>query len=320
MIFLYLLGIIAGIASTTQVSINGKIREVIKTPYFATVLSFIVAGSIMAVIILFTEGNLYIPLKCIVSQPLWIWLGGSCGTAIIILNVVCLPKLGSARNVMIVCFGQVVSGLVIDQFGLFGSTVITMNVTRTIGVLIVLLGVALVNGMKLTGRRDSAADMVESDTDVTFYMALALLDGFACAAQIAINGTLNKYAGSASKATLVSMCVGLITTIIAIGLISVVRGRGAVFDGGEAVPWIPKLRPWMVFGGMASIIIVGGNAVVAPIAGTGILTVLNLIGMMGMALVVDAIGFLGIDKKPVTISKVTGMLLMITGTALISLI
>jgi uncharacterized membrane protein YdcZ (DUF606 family) len=34
----------------------------------------------------------------------------------------------------------------------------------------------------------------------------------------------------------------------------------------------------------------------------------------------DAIGFLGIDKKPVTISKITGMLLMITGTALISLI
>ena len=149
---------------------------------------------------------------------------------------------------------------------------------------------------------------------------LALLDGFACAAQIAINGTLNKYAGSAAKATLVSMTVGLITTLTVIALISMVRGRRYVFDGGRTVPWTRMLRPWMVFGGVMSVVVVGGNAVVAPAAGAGIVTVLNLIGMMGMALYVDAIGFLGIDRKPVTVSKFAGMILMAAGTAVISLV
>ena len=80
------------------------------------------------------------------------------------------------------------------------------------------------------------------------------------------------------------------------------------------------LRPWMVFGGVMSVVVVGGNAVVAPAAGAGIVTVLNLIGMMGMALYVDAIGFLGIDRKPVTVSKFAGMILMTAGTAVISLV
>jgi len=320
MIFMYLLGIIAGIASTAQVSINGRVREVIRSPYHAAVLSFIVAGAIMSVIIAVTEGDLYIPLRSIASQPPWIWLGGCCGTAIIILNVVCLPKLGSARNVMIVCFGQVMSGLVIDQFGLFGSPVAEMTFVRTFGALTVLLGVALVNGIKVPGRGDGTVDLDEPVSSVSLYLVLALLDGFACAAQIAINGTLSRYAGSASKATLVSMTVGLITTLAVIGLISAVRGRSGVFDGGEQVRWISKLRPWMVFGGIMSIIVVGGNAVVAPAAGAGVVTVLNLIGMMGMALFVDATGFLGIDKKPVTVSKIAGMILMTAGTAVISLV
>ena len=35
-------------------------------------------------------------------------------------------------------------------------------------------------------------------------------------------------------------------------------------------------------------------------------------------LVIDAAGFLGIEKKPVTLRKIAGMLLMLAGTALIS--
>jgi transporter family-2 protein len=75
----------------------------------------------------------------------------------------------------------------------------------------------------------------------------------------------------------------------------------------------------MIMGGLMAVIVVGGNAVIAPLTGTGIVTVMNLVGMMGSALVIDAIGFLGIEVKPVTVSKITGMLLMIAGTAIISL-
>jgi transporter family-2 protein len=232
---------------------------------------------------------------------------------IIVTNVLCLPKLGSARNVMIVCFGQVMTGLVIDHFGLFGSPIAPMTLRRAAGAVIVLIGVALVNEI-----RKSSADNGPNG-GVTLYIMLALIDGFACAAQVAINGSLKSCVGTAAKATLISMMVGLTTTLIVMGLITAVRGRGGIFDGGIRRHWFRRLKPWMIMGGLMSIVVVGGNAVIAPLIGTGISTVMNLVGMMGSALLIDAIGFLGIEKKPVTISKITGMLLMIAGTAVISL-
>ena len=66
--------------------------------------------------------------------------------------------------------------------------------------------------------------------------------------------------------------------------------------------------------------VVSGNAAVAPVLGTGLSTITNLIGMMASGLAIDAVGFLGIEKKPVTFKKITGMLLMLAGTALISFI
>jgi len=111
----------------------------------------------------------------------------------------------------------------------------------------------------------------------------------------------------------------LITTIIVTVGISIVRGPGAVYDGGIKPESRAVLKPWMVLGGSLAIVIVGGNAVIAPLLGTGVVTIMNLIGMIGTGLIIDAVGFLGIEKKPVTAPKFIGMLLMIGGTALISL-
>lgn len=316
-----LLGVIAGVASTAQASVNSKIRESFKSPYVTTVLSFIFSIIFMAALITVAERNLYIPLGTIAEQPFWIWLGGSCGTAIILLNIVCLPHLGSARNVMIICFGQTLTGLVIDHFGLFGAPVVPMTIIRTAGAAVVIIGVALVNGTgRPTGDRESMPVSAAAGGRVLLYVILAFLCGFACAAQVAINGTLNAFAGSAGKATLISMSVGLITTLAVIIVITAMRGKGGIYDGGVPVKWFSGFRPWMVTGAMLALTVVCGNAVTAPVLGTGIATILNLVGMMGAGLLIDAVGFLGIEKKPVTLAKVTGMILMIAGTAVISLL
>ena len=76
----------------------------------------------------------------------------------------------------------------------------------------------------------------------------------------------------------------------------------------------------MVTGGLFALTVVSGNAAVAPILGTGLSTITNLIGMMASGLVIAAVGFLGIEKKPVTFLKIAGMLLMLAGTAVISFV
>ncbi len=307
----FLLGLLAGAASPTQASVNARIREDLRSPYLTTVVSFVSASVIMALIVLAVDRNLYIPLMTIAKQPFWIWLGGACGTAIIVLNIVCLPRLGSAPNVMLICFGQTMTGLIIDQFGLFGSEQISMTLLRFIGSVLVIAGIPLVNGIRNTG-------MPAKGTELILFSILAVLCGFACAAQIAINGTLKEYAGSAFKATQISMAVGFITTIILMLLLMLFRGRYSVMDGGRNHGPV-RFRFWMPVGGALAAVIVCGNAVAAPILGTGIVAILNLVGMMAMSLWIDATGFLGIDKQPVTSVKVTGMIMMAAGSALISL-
>ena len=99
-------------------------------------------------------------------------------------------------------------------------------------------------------------------------------------------------------------------------ILTLLRGRKGIFD--EPAAEKVQFRPFMVTGGLFALTVVSGNAAIAPVLGTGLVTILNLIGMMVIGLVIDATGFLGIKKKPITLKKIAGMLLMLAGTAIIS--
>lgn len=337
----FLLGLAAGIASPTQASINGRVREDVKSTYIAAIINFIVAITLMAMLLFATEHSLYIPFGTIAKQPWWIWIGGACGTVIVTFNVICLPYLGSARNVMLVCFGQIMTGLIVDNFGLFYSPQVRMSLVRLIGAVLVIAGIALVNGVVRTGgvaATDSLIDDISSMSDnilkkndegttlqersggsVILYAVLAILNGVACATQVATNGALKTYAGSGFRATMVSMIVGTACTLLLMLVIVITKGISGLYDSGEQSE-ATGFRPWMISGGALGIVIVGGNAIAAPVLGTGVVTILNLVGMMGAGLVIDATGFLGIEKKPVTVTRIAGMIFMIIGAALISLV
>ena len=307
--FALVIGVIAGIASTVQASINTEARRFFRSPFITAGLNFMVAWLCLAAFILFTEHELSIPVIEIAKNPPWIWLGGVCAIIIVTLNIVCVPKLGAAGNVMILNFGQIVTGLVIDHFALFGADEARMSFTRLAGAVLVFAGLILVTREKSSGdEKRSAFPML--------YAIIAFIDGIACSTQIAVNGTLRTVVDSVSKATIVSMSVAFISTAAVIAVLTLFRGKNGIFD--RTADDRPDFKVWMVSGGLFALTVVSGNAAVAPILGTGLSTITNLIGMMASGLVIDAIGFLGIEKKPVTLQKIAGMFLMLAGTALIS--
>ena len=310
--FAVLLGLIAGIATPMQASINTEARKVIRSPFITAGINFTVAWLCLAAFILATEHSFNTPLKTIAQNPPWIWLGGVCAIVIVVLNIICLPKLGAAGNMLILNFGQIMTGLVIDHFGLFGSEQAKMSAMRCVGAVLVMVGLILAT------REKSAGDNGRNGIPLLF-ASLAFIDGIACCVQIAVNGTLRTVIQSASKATLISMSVAIISTLILLAVLAVIRGRNGIFDGQESGGSEIKLKPWMLSGGLFALTVVCSNAAAAPVIGTGLATIMNLIGMMVAGLVIDATGFLGIDKKPVTLRKMAGMALMLAGTALISL-
>ena len=303
------IGVIAGIASTVQASINTEARRFFRSPYVTAGLNFMVAWLCLAAFIIFNERGLHIPVGEIAKNPPWIWLGGVCAIIIVTLNILCVPKLGAAGNVMILNFGQIVTGLVIDHFALFGADEARMSFTRLAGAVMVFAGLILVTHEK-TPNGGSSAELP------ILYAVLAFIDGVACSTQIAVNGTLRVVVQSVSKATIISMSVALISTAVLMAVLTLFKGRKGAFDRTSEAR--PDFRIWMVTGGLFALTVVSGNAAVAPILGTGLSTIMNLIGMMAAGLAIDAAGFLGIEKKPVTLRKITGMLLMLAGTAVIS--
>lgn len=307
--FALIIGVIAGVASTVQASINTEARRFFRSPFITAGLNFMVAWLCLAAFILFTEHGLSIPVREIAKNPPWIWLGGVCAIIIVTLNIICVPELGAAGNVMILNFGQIVTGLVIDHFALFGADEARMTLTRLIGAVLVFMGLIFV-----TYERSSSDNKRRAFP--MLYAILAFIDGIACSTQIAVNGTLRTVVQSVSKATIVSMSVAFISTAVVIAVLTLFRGKNGIFD--RTTDNRPDFKVWMVSGGLFALTVVSGNAAVAPILGTGLSTITNLIGMMASGLVIDATGFLGIERKSVTLQKIAGMLLMLAGTALIS--
>lgn len=303
--FAYILGLVAGLAQPAQTSINGKMGDKAKSPYIAAIVSFCTALIVLLFIDMLVVGGVNIPFADIAEYPIWIWAGGLCGIGIVVLSVVCLPHLGSAMVVVLTSFGQIITSMIIDQFGMFGSPQIRMSATRLIGAVLVAAGVVIAS------RGPKSNEGKKYDVR---YIILGFVAGMLCAIQIAINGTLGNVAGSGWLGTTVSMMVGLSGSTLLVICLLLVKGKSAVFNDGPDIPF----RWYMLTGGALGVVIVGTNSITAPIIGAGMVSLMNLIGFMIGGVVIDATGFLGIEKKPVTLIKIIGLLTMFGGTCIIT--
>ncbi len=339
----YIVGLITGISQPMQTSVNSSLRMRLKSPFLASMSSFGTATVAIAIIVFAIEHNLYIPLAEIAAEPIWIWTGGLLGDVIVVLCILCLPKLGSAETVILTVLGQICSGLAIDHFGLFGGTVFRMNTERTIGALLLVAGVAVVSFTFNFKKKQEAVDVqgASQGTDAAFekstntgasnsantggskgaskngYRLAAIIVGIAASTQIAVNGRLGAVVGHSLKAAMVSMSVGFIGVSLITFCLFIAKGRGGVID--DSMPDV-KGKWWMWTGGMFAIAIVGGSILVAQLLGTGLATVLSIVGQVVGGVVIDATGFLGIEKKNVTLKKLVGIAMMLAGVVLIQMI
>lgn len=313
MIIGYIIAAAAGLSTAMQASANAETRRLIKSPYLVAAINFIVSIAVLVVIIAAVWHNFSMPLAEVAKYPPWIWIGGACGPVVIMTNSLCIPKLGSARQMMLASTAQVIAGLLIDQFGMFGQQQIGMNLARAVGAALV------IGGIFVSAINKNAEKIKKSDNLISVFVLLAIVNGTAASVQVAANGTLNTVVDNFAKTALISMTVGLLTTTALMIVVSAVRGGRAIFEEGGSFEKV-RMSRYMIYGGTLAVIVVGGNAIAANILGTGLVNIMNLAGMMATSLVIDATGFLGIDKKPVTAAKVAGMIMIIAGTAVISLI
>lgn len=130
-----------GIGIPVMAALSSRLGTAYASPSFAASILFLVALSISATFFFATSGDLKLTSKT--SLPFYFYLGGVF-VAFYVLSVTWVaPKFGIGNAVAFVLLGQIISMAAIDQFGLLGAPVRTLNTQRMAGLVFMSLGVFL---------------------------------------------------------------------------------------------------------------------------------------------------------------------------------
>lgn len=309
----YIFGVISGTALPVQTSVNAKLRKKIGSPLLATLVSFAGGLIVISAILLIIGSDLTIPVGSLAKEPLWAWTGGLCGVVLVICNIIILPRIGSAEAVMMYVFGQVISGLMIENFGWLGSGVHPFIFSRGIGAALVILGVFVTS----YGDKGNAGGGGKSKL-VWLWRALGVTAGIANSVQVAINSHVSLVVGSPFKSALLSF-IGGVSAVLIINIVAAIlgarKGKRLTTDVSKDV----QNHWWMWTGGFFGCVCVVANILLADALGTGMTVIVTLIGQIGGGVVIDRSGFLGAERRDITSLKVLGMILMVAGAAVIRL-
>jgi bacterial/archaeal transporter family-2 protein len=135
------LAALAGLAGSVQVAVMGRFGQRIGTVEaltFATAVQLVLAASIL---VLARQGTGR--LAGALHVPVWMWAGGLMGLLVVFSITFAQPRIGATSTIAILIAGQLVMGVVIDRFGLFGVEQIALSWTRLLGVALLAAGAAL---------------------------------------------------------------------------------------------------------------------------------------------------------------------------------
>ncbi len=135
-----------------------------------------------------------------------------------------------------------------------------------------------------------------------------IIAGVGVASQHRVNGELGQRLDDGFTAALLSFSIGLVFVLATVFALpsgrAGLRRAGSQLRSGE-LPW------WMLLGGLAGAFLVLGQGLVAGILGVAVYTVATVTGQTIVGLVLDAIGFAGAARKPVTAPRVIGAALTV---------
>ncbi len=138
-------------------------------------------------------------------------------------------------------------------------------------------------------------------------LLLTVFAGGLVALQAPINSILGKAVGTFAAAS-VSFVVGTIVLVV----ITVLVG-GGFGDVGEA----RHLSWYYLTGGILGAVYVTTVLVAVRSIGAGGVAAATIAGQLSMSLVIDQLGFLGVDERTITWDRVLGVLMLAVGTLLI---
>ncbi len=137
------LALTTGALIPIQASTNAAFSKSIGNPLITGLMVFIIGlvGMFVFVLLLRTP----FPMRRqLASAPFYSYLGGVVVATYVVMITILVPRIGVGTSIGLIVTGQILCAVVIDHFGLFGLDVRPVDITRTVGVLLMIAGVYLV--------------------------------------------------------------------------------------------------------------------------------------------------------------------------------
>ncbi len=141
-----------------------------------------------------------------------------------------------------------------------------------------------------------------------FYLLIALLAGAMMPTQAATNNKMAVFVDSPVLAAFISFLVGTVALFAYILISGIPLGNLAAAKDAAAIAWI---------GGLLGAFFVAATVTLVPKLGVAMSFSLIVAGQMIVTILIDHFGLLGVEIKPISFSRIAGILLITAGVVLI---
>jgi bacterial/archaeal transporter family-2 protein len=142
-VLLLLAAVAVGGALAIQVAMNTTMGTYAGGAAGATLLSFLTGALALALVMVVARSE-WPSYRVVAGAPWWAWFGGVLGGVYVLVTVLLSNRLGPGPMFAAIVAGQMVTALVLEQFGWLGVPQHPVGVARAIGVAMLVGGVALI--------------------------------------------------------------------------------------------------------------------------------------------------------------------------------
>ena len=137
--------VLAGCGQPVQVAANARLRDSVRSPALAALLSFLVGSAVLGALALFGVPGGRGQWRAVLDTPWWAWVGGLSGAFSVFIAIVALRRSGEATVIAFTIVGQLTLSIVIDHFGWLNVPQRSLSASRVVGAVLLVVGAFLIH-------------------------------------------------------------------------------------------------------------------------------------------------------------------------------
>jgi len=141
---LMFLTLVIGALMPVQAILNTRLGKQIGGPLMGSLMSFLVGLICLFILNLAINYSAVAQLKPSGTSPWYIWLGGTLGAIFVGYITWVNQRQGMALTFALAVSGQIFASLVIDHYGLLGSSIRTITLEKIAGAILIIGGLVLI--------------------------------------------------------------------------------------------------------------------------------------------------------------------------------